>query len=511
VALSGMTSDDEGLVNSMENLNNSNNNGLNFSNNLLFRHRFQKKGRTFSIGLNTDVSNRDGLRTLNSLNQYADSNDSTINQRTDQTTRSYTISTNISYTEPIGQFGQFQVNYSPSYRKGNTDKSTRNFDDQNQEYFNLDTALSNTFENTYIAQKGGLSYRFNNKKINVSTGLNFQYSSLSSDQEFPQEFGFQKSFRNVLPQASFNYRFSREKNLRIFYRTSTNAPSVNQLQNVLDNSNPLSFTSGNPNLKQEFNHSISLRYGNTNATRATSLFFFANASFTNNNITNATYLATSDHETINGIELNRGTQLSIPVNIDGYWNTRTFFTYGLPVTFLKSNLNLNTGFTYNSTPGLINSQKNTANNYNISQGVVLSSNISEKIDFNLSYTGNYSIVRNTLQKQSDNNYYIQNTALKLNLMPWKGLVLNTNVNHNQYWGLSESFNQKFILWNASIGYKMLKDRSLELKASVFDILNQNRSISRNVTETYIEDSQTTILKRYLMFSVTYNIRNFKKA
>jgi hypothetical protein len=124
------------------------------------------------------------------------------------------------------------------------------------------------------------------------------------------------------------------------------------------------------------------------------------------------------------------------------------------------------------------------------------------------YTANYSVVNNSIQTQSDNNYFYQTTTLKLNWMVWKGLVATTNLSHTLYTGLSQNFNQKYLLWNASLAYKFLKNKSFEVKASVFDMLGQNTSISRTVTETYIEDSQTKVLTRYYMLTLPYTLRRF---
>jgi hypothetical protein len=94
------------------------------------------------------------------------------------------------------------------------------------------------------------------------------------------------------------------------------------------------------------------------------------------------------------------------------------------------------------------------------------------------------------------------------VQPWKGLVLQTDMSHQLYTGLSESYNQNFLLWNAGAGYKFLKDRRAELRLNVYDILAQNNSITRNITETYYEDVQTNILQRYYMLTFTYNLRAF---
>jgi hypothetical protein len=219
-------------------------------------------------------------------------------------------------------------------------------------------------------------------------------------------------------------------------------------------------------------------------------------------------VAERDSLNINGIILNKGTQLTSPVNIDGYWNARTFVTYGIPVEKIKTNINLNTGITFTRTPGLINQEKNFSNTWNFSQGIVFASNISEKIDYTLSYTGTYNIVKNTVQEELDNNYYYQDLSLKLSWILPKGFVISNDLRHKLYTGLTDDFNDNYFLWSAYIGKKLLKDQSLEVKLSAFDILDQNKSISRTVTESYVEDSWTEVLKRYFMITITYNLKNF---
>jgi hypothetical protein len=139
---------------------------------------------------------------------------------------------------------------------------------------------------------------------------------------------------------------------------------------------------------------------------------------------------------------------------------------------------------------------------------VLGSN-QESIDFTLSYTANYVIVKNTLQKRSDNNYFKHLTSIRLTWQPWKGFVFNSNLVNTIYTGLGEQFNQNIWFLNAAIGYKLLKDKSLDIRVSGVDLLNQNRSITREVSDTFIEDSQTNALTRYYMLMITYDLRKFK--
>ncbi len=491
------------------NNNQSDNLGYNFNNNILYRHRFAKRGRTLSANLGTQLNTRNGESAVYSLNEYLGADTTLLDQQSDLLTNGYTLSGNITYTEPVGEKSQVMINYNPSFTENHSDKETFNYSPADNGYTLFDSLLSNKYDNTYTTHRGGLNYRFNDQKVNFMIGANMQHALLEGEQFFPYTFQLRQSFTNILPQAMFNYKFSQGQNLRLMYRTATNAPSITQLQQVPDITNPLLLRTGNPNLIQDYTHTMVLRYGKTNTANAHSLFFFTHASYTDDYIGSETIIPSNDSVFTDNITIRRGSQLTRPVNLDGNWNTRSFFTYGLPLSIIKSNLNMNAGVSFRRTPSLVNGQANYSNNYAPSAGVVVSSNISEQLDFTFSYNGNYNIVRNTLQQQTDNSYYSHLASFRVNWLPHDRIVLNTSLDHNMYSGLNQGFNQQFLLWNAYAGYKFLKDRSLEARISVYDLLNQNQSISREITDTYLEDSRTRVLTQYFMFSLTYTLRNFK--
>jgi hypothetical protein len=428
-----------------------------------------------------------------------------IDQKSSLKTRSYTVGGNIVYTEPIKKYGQISINYAPSFTKTTSNKHTDNYDVLTDSYTLQDTALSNQFNNTYITNKLGITYRYNNKKLSWNIGIVGQDALLRSEQVAPKTVSVNKNFLSLLPNAELNYKFSKTENIRFFYRTNNNPPSISQLQNVIDNSNSLILTSGNPDLKQNFSQTIGLRYGRTNITKATNLFIFANAQNTINYIANSTTVFQRD-TIINDIKANAGTQFIQPTNLNGYWNARTFITYGFPISKMKSNMNVNGGFVYTRTPTLINNVRNNANAYTLSAGITLSSNISTKIDFTIAYNASYNLVRNSLQQQNNNNYFNHTASARVNYQFWKGFVFATQVSNTLNAGGSSSFNTSYWLLNASLAYKFLKAESLELKFSANDILNQNRSITRNVTETYTEDVRSTALRRYFMGTITYTFK-----
>ena len=521
---------DSTLVNSTDNTITANNQGYNIGGDLTYRHKFAKRGRTISARVNAQMTNRAGDGSTLSQNFYNDL-DSTgsfttnMDQRYDLDVNNKSISGNITYSEPINERSQLMVNYAPSFSNNTSERITRNKVDG--DYTAIDPFLSNSFDNTYNSHRGGLTYRYNEEKINFNVGANYQSATLEGNQQYPTAQKVNATFSNILPQAMINYKFSRTKNLRLMYRTRTNAPSINQLQNVIDVTNPLLVRTGNPNLEQDYQHSLMLRYGNTNTATSTSFFAMAFANYVQDYIGNMTVYPSGNIplDSNNTVILNEGSQLTRPMNLDGYFSARSFLTYGMPVRAIKSNLNMNFGLSYNRLPALIKTgvttyedvfnpeggQMNIANNYTVNGGLVLSSNISENVDFTLSYSGYYNIVKNTIQEQANNNYYNQNTSFRLNWILQNRIVANTTLNHTLYTGISQGFNQSYLLWNASIGYKFLPDRSLDIRLSANDILNQNRSIEREVTDTYIEDRYTNVLQRYFMLNATYTIRRFAGA
>jgi len=501
-------------VNTADNNTVSNRDGYNLRNNILYRHAFAKRGRTFSINLNTTFNKNDGESFVISHYRFFDSGaptDSTQNQFTTNPTNGYSISSNIAYTEPIGKKGQLQINYSPSYSKNKADQQTFRFDPTVEKYSRFDTSLSNKFNNTTTTNNGGVSYRLGTSRDNqFSVGVNIQHSRLESDRIFPTTTQVDQSFTTLLPNLMWRKKISLHSSFNIFYRANTNFPSVTQLQDVVNNSNPLRVSSGNPDLKQSYTHFLSGRYTFTNTQKGQSFFANIFLQTAQDYISNATYRPVFGDSLIQkGITLKEGSQLTKPVNLDGYKSLRSFFTYSMPVKFIKSNLNLSTGFIYSKLPGLINYLETKTDNYTYNVGVVVASNISEYVDFNLSYNANFNTVKSSVQDQDD-KYINQSAGLQLNLLSKKGWFIQNDLSNQSYSGLAGGYNQSYWLWNAAIGKKFLKNKTGELKLSAFDLLKQNQSVVRTVQENYIEDSQSKVLQQYFMLTFTYSLKNFGK-
>lgn len=489
----------------------SDNAGFTSSTNLLFRHRLAKPGRTFSVNLGVGYDDRTGDSDLVSTNIFYDTDDpdELLDQRTDNTQDGLTLSSNFVYTEPIGR-GQLQVNYRPSLSRSKADRKVNGLDATTGIYSILDPTLSNIFDNNTRTQRGGLTYRLRNgRQSMLSVGFQVQDVQLTGDQTFPTAFEVNRSFQRVLPNAMYMYRPSRTNNLRLFYRTSTNTPSIDQLQEVVDNTNPLQLSTGNPNLKQSLTHTFLARYNVTNVQKGQVFMGFLSVSTSDDYIGTESIIAAQNLELDNGVTLPQGAQYTRPVNLDGHWNMRSFFTFGLPASALKSNLNLNAGYTFSRTPGIINEALNESDVQNLNGGAVLGSNISERVDFTLSYAMNYNLVANSVYPELDADYTYQRASARLRWLPTSSLVLSTTVNYNTYDGLGDSVDETTVLWNASVGYKFLKGNGGEVNLAIADLLNQNTNINRTVSELYIEDNVSNVLGRYVMLNFIYTLRNFR--
>ena len=506
----GVNSNNSGILNSIVNNYTSSGDGLNFSSPILFRRAFIKKGRTLSLNLTPGFSNTENSSGLVSTASTSLAIDSVIaNQISEIVASGKTLSSEAVYTEPVSEEGQLSFTYKNYYNYGKSDKQTFSYSPADENYNQIDSSTSNKFNSTYFSQSAGASYRYQKTKWNVMAGFSYQLAKLSNEQFFPQVNKIDKEFRSILPNAMFQYKFSSGKNLRFFYRSSNNSPSVSQLQEVINNNNPLQLSKGNPALKQDWQNNINIRYSSVNSAKNTSYFIYTGATITKDYIGNSTFISSNDTSIIDGIILSNGTQLSKPVNLDGYYSFRVFGNYSFPLKKIKSTLNLNANGNYSITPSIINLKTNESKTINGGMGFSLSSNISDKMDFTVSSNTTLSSVSNTGQIISNNEYINLNSRFKIQFIPWKGLVFQTDLSHQFNTGLSGGYNQNYLLWNGGIGYKFLKNNVAELRLSVFDILEKNTNITRNTTDTYYEDLQSNQLQRYFMLTFTYNLKFFK--
>lgn len=495
-------------LNATENSYMSENAAVSGSYRFLYNYKFAKPGRTFSIANNSGLNNNDAENILQAWNTFEDS---TLNYNTDQQSlidsRGWNTYVNLNYTEPLSQRYNSQVNAGVRYQYSNSDKRTYDADAISGRYEHLNSSLSNQFESRYTTPFAGLALGYRDSVFNWNVGANYQYAYLENERVLPMVDTISQSFQNILPYAAFTYNLGKGSSIRLRYRTSTNTPSVSQLQDVIDNSNPLILRSGNPNLDQNYQHRIFANYRTSNPMRNSNFFAMIMSEITQDYVANHTTIA-QEEMVVEGIPLSRGMQYIRPVNLNGHYRIMSHINYGFRVRPIKSNLNLSANIGTIRTPGLVNDELNYAQNNTIGLGIGLSSNINENIDFNVSTNANYSKVNNTLNTSADNAFYNQISRFDLNYITPIGLFVNTQLQHQYYEGIGSDFSQNFLLWNAAIGYKFLSKRQAEIRLQAYDILNQNQAISRTFTDIYTQDTRSNVLTQYFMLTFTYNLRYF---
>jgi hypothetical protein len=498
-------------LSALRSISNATTKAVNLSNNLTYRYKFDKKGRTLSTEVFTAWSNRDqDSDLLAASREFRRNLVDTATQETYSLNEGFNYRVNLTFTEQLSKNAIGTFGYQVGNNATAADQKTFQIDEERKAL--LDTALSNEFDNKFITQRLRSGYAYNKEAWSVNVNMDYQNARLDNEAFFPVPGTFNRSFNNFLPSANLNYRNRKTGfSWRMRYRTSTNEPSVSELQNVVNNQNPLNLRVGNPDLGQSYNHNIFANISKINLEKSRTLFLFVTHSVTSDFIGNSTFLTTKDTLINNEILLRSGGQLSRPINLDGNIRSSFFLTYGAPLKKLKTQFNINTRVSFNRTPGLINGVSNLNDNTTLSQGLTFNSNISQNVDFSISTTGSYNIVNSSLQQNLDNNFYQQESNMRLYFSSKNGkFFMGNNVAHSLYSGLSEGFNQNFWLWNMEGGFRFAKNNKAELKAVLFDVLNQNNSISRTISDVAVTDVFTNVLTRYGMITFTYILGNFKQ-
>lgn len=512
----GETTDGTNLINKVDNLKTGLYQEYDFFNRLIIGHQFNKAGRSVTLsgllhnGGDNDESDR---KARNVFFEGSEQRIENIDQRTTRERLGTRWEAGLSLTEALGKKGMLEAEYEVGNRGNNSDQLVFNVEGGDFEagIMMLDTALSNTFQSDYLTQEISLGYQFNNEKMSLQTELQYQDANLENKQEFPDAFDLQREFSAVLPSARFEYNFSPTTNIQVDFDTQTAEPQVRQLQPVIDNTNPLQLRTGNPDLDQSYSKEFRLRFRSQNPDSDRSWFVFTRSQFVNNYISNSTIIAEEPIEIQDGIILERGSQLNRPVNLDGYWDVRSWLSYGMPLDFMKSKLNLNAGMGLTSRPGQVNDQIGFNNSQRFNTGFSINSSISDKIDFNIWSRSSFNRVENTLNPNLDDRFFQQRFRVNFNWIIWGGIIYRLDLNHQINSGLSEGFDTNFSLINMSLGKKIFKNQRGEVSLMVYDLLGQNANVNRNITETYIEDVQTNVLQQYFMLSFTYNLRRFSKG
>jgi len=472
--------------------------GLNGVGNALLMRKFRREGRTISFNWAAVLNQQESQgfnQATNTVYPNGNARRTTLDQQSDQENFANTHTLTASYTEPLSFSKKLEVHAAFSTNGNTSNRDVADFNEKTSAYDRPNAALSNRFGSRFNTERTGLTLQNRRLRYTYALGIDVQQASLRADNQSSDSIGTRR-YLNLLPNALLSFNFGRNRSLRLQYRTRINAPSVTQLQPVANNTNPLNIQLGNPDLKPEFYNTVSLVYNQFSGNGAKSLFAALNLNQVPRRIVYAT--------TVNAM----GAQTTRPVNAEGYYAASGFLALGRPLPALRLNVNLSTNAALTRGVSFVNDQPNRSRSLSLGQGLSLASNFNGKLDFNVGGNLSYQTAAYSLQAQQNTEFFTKTLNADLYYqLPWR-LVLTSDVTYTANTGRSAGYNQAFALWNLGLAKQFFKNRQGELKLTVYDLLNQNRSLVRNVTDTYLEDVQSVVLKRYFLMSFTYNLRKF---
>lgn len=435
---------------------------------------------------------------------------------------SYSLRGSLTYTEPVAKYAQVSFQYRVSYNSQERDKrSYITGDDFSIAGLIPDRSLSNSYESGYLTQSVGPGFRFSKERNTFIANVYYQRSALDGQIVRDDAEKIKHAYNNVTYFMMGQLNINRENSLRLFVSSYTDSPSITDLQSVYDVSDAQNITHGNPNLKPTYSHRVNFHYTNSNVEKGRTFMWMFSMNTTLDYT--ASHLVQRPGEIIIDGESYSPNFYSTTTNLDGYWQLRTHLSYGLPIGFLKSNFNVMAGVIYTKTPSMLGGtvdsatgmitggERNDTKNMGYDFRAVLGSNISENVDFTLSWNGTYNEATNSLNSDNSKNRYFNHTAQgNLKVVFPLGFTFTASAAYSQYIGFTNDYSEDYLLCNAWLGKKVFRNKRGEVMIGVNDLLNQNRAFSRTTGSGYTQNSTNSVIGRYYMVQFTYNLRRFGK-
>jgi hypothetical protein len=479
------------LSNSRTSLN-SNSQPYNIINNVVWRKRFQRQGRTISLNLfqSSNVSDLMSTAAINAnFNNGISGRENNLNYNINNHGLIKNHSAILSYTEPLAKNKILEINYNYTNSNNKSDIRTFNYDWVTKEYNLLIDSLSNNFQGSNISNSFGTNLKGIANKYNYQFGLAVQ-NMISKINDNTKNSSLEKHYINLLPNASFNYRITASRSFQFNYRGQSIQPDLRQLQNITDLRSYPYIKKGNPDLKQEFVHNFIISYNSFNVARNKSLFAYLNFNAITNKIGSS-------------IQQSGNEQIYKPINLNGTYNVNGTITLGLPVKWERSALNTTSQIDYYHNVNLINNYISFIKDLSISQLVSFNYNYNDNLDLSVNINESYNSINYAIQRNLNSSYLMHNLYIDGTYSFSNGFILSTNAGYTAYTGKDSNVNPDYFIWNADISKKFLRNKRGELKLSLHDILNKNISFTRYKFDNSIEDVRNLTLRRYAMLTFIY--------
>lgn len=490
---------DNALKNSVAINNGSNLNAVNFSGTAIFRHKFKKKGRTFASSASYSVSSSDGTDNINSLTKFFNAqnvNDQirAISQLNQNANTTNALNAGLNFLEPLSKKMYWESFYNFNNSKQDVGRDAFNGKVENQRY----DSLSTFYKNEISYNRLGSSLRYSHAGVNISAGLAvLRYDlkgQLYGKKDAPLKTEINKSYDALTPNLSASIEFKNNAYAGLSYNLNVQAPSISDLQPVVNNNNPFYITTGNQDLLPTKSHEIGVDF-----------YKFDPATFTNISLWTSYNYYQSQIVYNQTVDANFVTRTR-PENISGGTRFNTGLYTSFPIVKTKFTVNLNGNINLSKNPTFINGVKNETNNqgYNINLGFNITP--SDKLLMSLSGNLGFNNIKYSIEEGQNQNIKTKGVDASVKWNFAKKTFFETNLDYNGYENDRFGFNQNIPILNCSVRRLVMKDNKVELRLAAFDVFNKRQTISQQGYQNIVTNQTALTLARYFMLSITYNVK-----
>ena len=522
----------DAVINRQKSVSLSNSKNNNIRGMLQLNRKLNNKGRNVTLRMDAKYTDKDSKSiSLQNAHLYLVQNEAGLDS-TYQTNRynltpskDYSYSAQATYSEPLWKATFLQFSYKFTYSYSKSDRSTYDFskysfDGINPEYGAWgnylgrldgelgdyrDDKLSRYSEYRNYTHDIQVMMRFVRQKYNLNFGVMIQPQRSKFIQDYQGKYvDTVRTVTNVSPTLDFRYRFSKMSNLRVNYRGTTSQPSISQLLNIVDDSDPLNVSMGNPGLKPSFTQNFRLFYNNFVQNHNKGVMTYINFSTTSNSISNK---VTYDETT--------GGRITRPENINGNWNVMGAFMFNCSIDSAGVwNVNTDTNLGYNNYVSYLSLDKQSDSQKNTTRSTTWRERLSfsyrnDWLELSLDGTLNYNHAKNKLQPNSNLDTWQFSYGPSMTLTaPW-GTSLNTSLSCSSRRGYSDaSMNTDEFVWNAQLSQGFLKGKPLTVMLQFYDLLHQQSTFSRAISSVSRTDTEYNAINSYAMLHVVYRMNLF---
>ena len=502
---------------------------------LQLNRRLNSKGRNITLRFSGNVGEGMSRSFTNSLveyyqlvNQFGEDSTYQANRYAVTPTKNWNYGLRATYSEPIFRQVYLQFSYQYQYSYTKSDRATYDFSNFAADFFGVTPRYRGWDD--YLALLGGSplegfrddklsrfsEYRNYNhtaeimlRVVRKAYNLNIGFQVMPQRSHFTQDYqgvhtDTVRTVTNIAPTADFRWKISNVSQLRFNYRANSSQPSMSDLLDITDNSDPLNVRKGNPGLKPSFTQNFRLFYNNYIQNHQRSIMANVSFSTTRNSISNmVTYDAAS------------GGRTTRPENINGNWNAFGMFMFNTAIDSAGFfNVNTFTTLRYNNSVGYVSVGRNTDSQKSTTKSTTVGERLAASyrnswLEFELNGSLEYMHARSELQSNNNLDTWTFSYGGSLQLTaPW-GTQLSTSMNMNSRRGYNDaSMNTNELIWNAQVSQSFLRGNALTLSLQFYDILHRQSTFSRTVDAMRRSDTEYNAITNYAMLHVIYRLNIF---